>query len=169
MKKLILAALAALTMMSTAPALAMDAGPDEPAAVETPAEVEQTGIELPAPSDAEPKDVGEAVGTVAEAFCAFRSREFAAGFFSVLALLAFVLRRLAEWKTRWFEASVWRVRGLMFAVAFLYELLTAWAAEQAFSWGMLAVALGLALGAAGVWHNRPAARHTTGFISGPLR
>ncbi len=172
MTRLLLAAIAALTLSMSSTALAATDGGTATAAdiaAKAAADSPASAIELPPPAPAEPSSVGEAVGTAAEAAREFRSREWIAGFFALVALLAFVLRRIADWKMRWFTASVWRTRALVFAVAFLTELLTAKAAGQSFSFGMFAVALGLALGASGVWHNRPLADRGDGIITGNLR
>lgn len=107
------------------------------------------------PTEKEPENVGEAVGTIQQFFRDFRSRDYFAAFCSFIALLVFGLRVLFRTFTKWFEKSKWRMFGLAVGTAFLTELLTGMAASQSWSWSMLGAALGAAFGAAGIWATRP--------------
>lgn len=181
MKRIAIAALvAALGLLSAMPSFAADAGAasadlaldQEDLAVDTAATTPADPapeVELAPPATLEPKNPAQAIATGANFWTKVRSRDYMAGFFVFIALLAFILRRIAEWKAKWFAASVWRLRAIVFTVALCTELLTAYGAGQSPSPGMFLAALALALGGSGVWHNRPAAARGDGIITSPLR
>ena len=158
MIRLLLAAMAALAILSAQPSYAAtDGGVADsaevavelaPADLATAPDATAAGVTLPAPSSDEPKSVGEAVGTGTKVFQFFRSRDFMAGFFALLGLLMYVLRMLVKLKTDWFEREWWRLVAAAVILAFGAELLTAYGAGEGLSLGMILGSLAAAIGAA---------------------